>query len=67
MDSEVYFDDAVIRGWGVTIKANTDDLRNSPASALVSALSEKCVCRFQLFDSTVHVRQIDLLRDVNHT
>lgn len=60
-------DDAVIGVWGLTFKANTDDLRNSPAIALVHALSEKCGCRYQLFDPTVHVRQIDLLRNVNHT
>jgi UDPglucose 6-dehydrogenase len=34
-------DGAVIAAWGLTFKANTDDLRESPAVAIISELQEK--------------------------
>lgn len=58
---------AVIGVWGLTFKANTDDLRNSPAIALIQMLSENGGYRFQLYDPTVHTSRIDLLGNVNHS
>lgn len=59
--------DAVIGVWGLTFKANTDDLRNSPSIALIQLLSENGGRRFQLYDPTVHASRIDLLGNVNHS
>lgn len=64
---EIIPGNATIGVWGLTFKANTDDLRNSPAIALIKAISKCGDYCFQLYDSTVHTSQIDMLKDINHT
>lgn len=56
----------VIGVWGLTFKAGSDDLRSSPSLALLRRLADKGDFRFQLYDPTVHVQQLDQLHGVEH-
>jgi UDPglucose 6-dehydrogenase len=46
---------ATIAVWGLTFKAGTDDLRDSPALKVCARLHEAGVARIQVFDPTVTV------------
>lgn len=39
--------------WGISFKAGTEDIRNSPVLSLMKELSKQLECRFQLFDPAV--------------
>lgn len=58
---------AIVAVWGVTFKANTDDIRNSPAISLIKLLSKCENIRFQLYDPTVHTQYLECLSNVDHT
>ncbi len=56
----------VIGVWGLTFKAGSDDLRSSPSLSLIRRLADKGCYRFQLYDPTVHMQQLDQLCGVEH-
>lgn len=51
---------------GLTFKAGSDDLRSSPSLSLIRRLADKGCYRFQLYDPTVHMQQLDQLCGVEH-
>lgn len=59
-------DGQVIGVWGLTFKADSDDLRNSPSLSLIRRLADKGNYRFQLYDPTVHIQQLDQLCGIEH-
>lgn len=51
---------------GLTFKAGSDDLRSSSSLSLIRRLADKGSYRFQLYDPTVYMQQLDQLRGVEH-
>lgn len=52
--------------WGLTFKSGTDDLRSSPSLTLIRKLADKGNYRFQLYDPTVHMQQLNQLHGIEH-
>jgi len=59
-------DSRTIGVWGVTFKAGTDDLRDSPSLAVIRRLAYKGRYRFQLYDPTISMQQLEQLHGVEH-
>lgn len=58
---------AIIGIWGLTFKANTGDLRNSPAISLIKKLAANQNYHFQIYDPTICTEQVELLHGIQHT
>jgi len=56
--------DKQITVWGVTFKPGTDDLRSSPAIALIQQLIQKG-CRVHTYDPMVQLKSIDVTSHIN--
>lgn len=56
----------IVGVWGLTFKSGIDDLRSSPALDLIRRLADQGGYRFQLYDPTVHMQQLDQIRGVEH-
>lgn len=60
-------DKAVIGVWGLTFKANTNDLRDSPAISFIKQLANNgSDYKFQIYDPTIYVEKINQLNGIQH-